>query len=87
VYEEILSAAGRRLRDEVDLVTFAMSMTALEEGLALRYLANPEAFKSDLTVAAKALSVGALALLAGASSPALRITTFNEDLRPRPDKS
>jgi len=60
VYEEILSAAGRRLRDEVDLVTFAMSMTALEEGLALRYLGNPEAFKSDLTVAAKALSVGAL---------------------------
>jgi hypothetical protein len=68
VYVETLAVAGRRLRPDVSSCTFAMWMTALEEGLSVRYLANPDSFTDDVDGLAEALALGALAMFIGASS-------------------
>jgi len=68
VYEQILGSGGLVLRPDVELHTFTMLMTALEEGLAVRFLAHPESFGHRVEEVAEALTVGALALIGGAST-------------------
>jgi hypothetical protein len=68
VYEQILGSSGLVLRPDVELRTFAMLMTALEEGLVIRFLAHPESFGHRVEEVAEALTTGALALLGGAST-------------------
>lgn len=65
VYAAILTAGDRRLRPDVDPRTFAMLMTAMEEGLALQLRAAPQLFANGLDSAAEALALGALGLFAG----------------------
>jgi hypothetical protein len=67
VYQRILDSAGLRLRPGIELASFAMLMTGLEEGLALRLLAHPPSFPQGLHEAAELLAVGALAMLHGAA--------------------
>ncbi|WP_123666220.1 hypothetical protein [Actinocorallia herbida] len=66
-YASVIAAMGLELRPEIPLRTFATLMTAIEEGLALRYLARPAEFGHDLDALADTLAKGALALLKGST--------------------
>ncbi len=66
VYQRILAASGLSLRPDVDLETFAMLMTAMEEGLVVRFLAHPESFGDRVDKVAEVLTIGSLALAHGA---------------------
>jgi hypothetical protein len=68
VYQQILSGRGLILRPDVDLRTFTVLMTAMEEGLAVRFLAHPESFGNSIETVAGTLTTGALALVAGAAT-------------------
>lgn len=65
VYRQIFRAGNRCLRPDVDLPTFAILMTAMEEGLALRLRAAPELFDEGIDSAASMLALGALGLFIG----------------------
>lgn len=82
-YQALLDAAGLKLRPEVEMRTFAALMTAMEEGLAIRYAACPDDFGNDLNNVARTLATGALALLNGATAEPGDDTTLAQHLQRR----
>ncbi|GAA1126735.1 hypothetical protein GCM10009663_76170 [Kitasatospora arboriphila] len=82
-YRAILLAAGLELRSEIRMETFAALMSAMEEGLALRYVACPEEFDHDIEKLAHSLALGALALINGATAEPGDATTLAEYLQRR----
>lgn len=82
-YQMLLSAADLGLREDVTLERFAMVMTAIEEGLALRYAARPDDFGNDLGEVAAALATGAMSLMNGASAPSDQRESLSEYFRRR----
>ncbi|WP_158939269.1 hypothetical protein [Streptomyces sp. NRRL S-87] len=82
-YRAILAAANLELRGEIGLGTFAALMTAMEEGLALRYAARPEEFGNSIENLADSLALGAMALINGSTAEPGQTTTLAELLRNR----
>jgi hypothetical protein len=78
VYQQILGSAGITLPADIDVPTFTILLTAIEEGLALRFLAHPESFDHNVEKVGEIFTSGALALLAGASRMSDESTTLRE---------
>ncbi|MEV4511274.1 hypothetical protein AB0K00_20150 [Dactylosporangium sp. NPDC049525] len=67
-YRAILAAAGLELRADMPLSAFSALMTAMAEGLALRFVARPQEFDHQLESVARTLAVGAMALIHGSTA-------------------
>jgi hypothetical protein len=87
VYAARASLAGLRLRSGVTAESLAMALTALEEGLAVRYLADAGSFR-DVSHLAEVFGSAALAVMLGAVATASDERTLtqaaDETFRSRP---